>query len=266
MSRKFKSEAAAIIIGLVSVLGMTTSQATIITVASYQLGESDAGAAAGNAGNATTSDSAGTSDLTKVGSTTYSADHAPGVGSLAMAFDGRSYYAGATVTENTENFGISMYVKPTDVSGVQGLAINGSGCCSGFGIFIDSGMYYGLYGGIDVIAIGAAAEDTWAYLALVNEGGVTTSYFNLIANAPVFSGDPHPASAPECCNPALRMTIGSDGTHHFTGLVDQVNVFTFAPGEFTPSDLVPASVPEPASFSLLLFGIAALGFSRRKKA
>lgn len=266
MSRTTRSKAAAIAIGMVSALGMTASQATIITVASYQLGESDAGAAAGGAGNATTIDSAGTSDLTKVGSTTYSADHAPGVGSLAMAFDGRSYYAGATVTENTENFGISMYVKPTDVSGVQGLAINGSGCCSGFGIFIDSGMYYGLYGGINVFAIGAAAEDTWAYLALVNDGGVTTTYFNLIANAPEFAGGPNPASAPTCCNPSLQMTIGSDGTHNFTGLIDQVNVFTFAPGEFTPSDLVPTSVPEPASFSLMCLGFAALGFARRKKA
>jgi hypothetical protein len=202
--------------------------------------------------------------LTQVGSANYSADHAPGIGNLSLSFNGNGYYSGSTVTDSTENFGISLYVKPSDVTSLQGLAINGSGCCSGFGFFVSDGMYYGLYGGVDVIEIGAASLDTWAYLALVNEGGVTTTYFNLVPNAPVVAGVPHPASGPVCCNPPLALTIGSDGYHHFNGLIDQVNLFTFEPGKFEASDLV--SVPEPATLSLMCLGLAGCGFFRRKKA
>src|SRR5215471_3465581 len=114
MRKLITSGAAAIAFGIASLAMSTMSQATITVVASYELGDSDPGAVSGNVGNATTVDSSGNGfNLTsRIGSPTYSSDRTPGSGYVSMSFDGSSFYSGPTVTNNTENFGISLFVKP----------------------------------------------------------------------------------------------------------------------------------------------------------
>ena len=241
---------------------------TITIIADYKLGDADPGAVAGNPGNATTLDSSGNGFnlTTKFGSPTYSSDvHPASVTGLSMSFDGAgSYYLGPTVSDATQNFGIDALVKPSDVSGVRAIAVNGSGCCTGFGLFLQDGSYYWLYGGVNADLIAPAVVGEWAHIAVVNEDGFTSIYFNGALMPVGFVGGPTPASTdPVCCDPVLGMTVGSDGSNHFNGLIDRARVFTFASGEFDVDDL---RIPEPATAALFGVGIAALGWARRRRA
>jgi hypothetical protein len=244
-------------------IGAESAQATINIVADYKF-DTDPGAVAGGPGNATTLDSSGNGfDLTKFGSPTYSNNIYPGsTGGLSMSFDGASSYRGDNpVTNVTENFGMDALVKPADVTnGV--IAINGTGCCSGFGLGLFDGAYWWIYGGILVPTFAPAVVGEWAHIAVINEDGFTSAYFNgtLI---PFFDVDPHPALSP-CCAADPMMLIGTDtGGGSFNGLIDEVRVFTFASGEFDVADI---RVPEPATAALLGFGFAMLGWARRRRA
>ena len=77
---------------------------------------------------------------------------------------------------------------------------------------------------------GNATVGVWTHLALVRDSGVGTLYINGVASAS-FLDTPNP--------PAGRFAVGSDpqilGGETFTGLMDEVRVFTFAPGNSPPT-------------------------------
>ena len=77
--------------------GLATAAYAQAPVARWNLGEQDAGAAAGNTGNGLTKDAIGTNDLAVSGAPLYSANVPAGGSTLSMSFDGGSFYQGSLV-------------------------------------------------------------------------------------------------------------------------------------------------------------------------
>ncbi len=207
----------------------------------WQLGEDDPGAANGLTGNSVTLGQDGNGlnpirDLNRTVSPTYSSAVRPNGGSvLAMSFDGGvnssgDYYARPTppVSAATDNFGIEAWVKVMGSTGLQ-LVANGTGT-SGFGLDVRSGTYEGFYAGVRYINSGVSvANGQWRHIALVRDGGVTRFYVN---GAQVYSDSlagPNPATTG-----GLAIGAGQTGSVE----VDDVRIFTFAPGTFTPQALL----------------------------
>lgn len=249
------------------------AQATITVLNQWHLGEADAGASAGGAGAATTVDSVGGFNLSKVGAPTNSSDVPPRIGStLSMAFNGTADgYNNSTGVASTltDNFGIEAWVKSNgNTAGNATIAYNGNTSNAGWGIYRLGGNYGALYGGnlgAGVSPISAA----WTELALVRDNGTTTFYINGVASYTTTAG-PNP--------PAGGVGIGTNpqvaNFEMFDGKIDEVRIFSFAPGAFSIGDLnLPPSVPTPASslrslalLALGLFGLGWLGLRRRVNA
>ena len=225
--------------------GPTAQPVTALNVLGYwQLGEDDAGAADGLTGNDPTlgHDSSGLNPalgLTRSGSPNYTAVDGSNGSVLAMSFNGSDSYTLATpVTTATDNFGIEAWVRPTDVAGSQVIAVNGDANAvsgSGFGMLISgtggNASYYVQYGGNTLtdssVATGVAiVPGVWQHIALVRDNGVTKFYLN---GALAFSDTP--VATPVAA--AAGVTIGANTV----GDVDDVRIFTFAPGTFDPQDL-----------------------------
>ncbi len=247
-----------------------TAHATVTTVAWYQLGETDPGAAANALGQNPTLDSSINSfNLTRSGAPTNRADTAAlSFGSsLSMqwhdpgnAASGDGYFTNTPVTTAVNNFGFEMWVKPLATPGVFAyLFYNGSS--NGEGIALDpSGKWQaGRTGAGFDFTTASATLGQWEHLALVWDGGVEKFYTNGVlfgsaALAPIAAG--------------TQFSIGGyqNGQYGFNGLIDQFRVFTFAPGQFSPSDLlIGTPIPEPGAIGLFaLGGVAVLRRYRRK--
>lgn len=252
------------IAAIVLLLAMSTAHAVVTPVAQYRLGESDPGATAGGPGANPTLPNVGTVNLTRNGAPVYSAVTPPFVNtSLSMAFNGGpDRYSGSIVTNATDNFGVEAWVKSNGSTAINALLVyNGNTANSGWGLFRAGGSYGFLYGGVTLQPVVPLTTE-WAHLALVRDGGITRFFFQ---GQQVFSS----AAAPAV--PAGSFLIGGNpaiGTEGFDGLIDEVRVFTFNPGEFSVADLnfgrpeaVPASSPTARmllALVLLLGGALAL--------
>lgn len=233
--------------------------AQITEVSRYRLGEADPGAARGAPGNATTTDSAGAADLARVGAPTYSTTSSP-VSPLAMAFAGADGYRfAAPVSLATDNFGIEAWVYSTTTAGNAVIAYNGNTGSAGWGLFRAGATYNYLYGGVLFGGNAPVQLNTWTHLALVRDSGVTTFYVNGRVNDSNGAGPNSPAGG------AFGVGINPQLPQEFhSGSVDEVRVFTFAPGTFTTAALllpqaqaVPASTP--LTLLLMALSIAAFG-------
>jgi len=140
-----------------SIVSMTVLQARIPfaqDLAVYHLGEADAGAGAGNPGNALTEDSNGTNDLTRFGAPTYSANAAPGGSTLSMSFNGTdSYYQGSgdniaslVTALDLSNFSLSCDVYVTAL-GAAGFS---------FPVALGANVNSGGGGGLAIVEVGGA--------------------------------------------------------------------------------------------------------------
>jgi alpha-tubulin suppressor-like RCC1 family protein len=206
-------------------------------LASYRLGESDPGAASGAPGAATTKDSAGTTDLTRSGTTAYAAG-ASDLG-LGMAFDGASVYQSPTLAlDETSDFGIEMWIDlGTDNQNYSVPVFVGdiySG--GGYGFYQEQNHIYA-YTAWDGNIIGAGHDRTgWNHYALVREGRLTRLYVNGVLDAQ-FERDDLPAPSTAGGNKATSIGNTSYSDYGLTGRLDEVRFFRFAPGEFSAARL-----------------------------
>ncbi len=216
--------------------------AAINVVSYWRLGENDPGAASGV--TATTAvDSAGTKNLKFQGNARYTNDVATTAAShtgssLSVNFTNSAYATNTVVSTATDNFGIECWAKPTAFGGGQVIAYNGgTGGVGdgGWGIIIAANnTYQGLFGGVAAFGSTPATLNTWTHLALVRASGTTTLFINGAAVATDTTDTPGVASG----NFALGAPPQSPTSQFFTGLIDEVRVFTFAAGQFNTNDLL----------------------------
>ncbi|TAG02153.1 MAG: LamG domain-containing protein [Betaproteobacteria bacterium] len=265
----------ALFIGLYAFGLCGAASATVTTLASYKLGEADAGATVGALAANPTLASVGAVNLPRVGAPTYS-NTVPTLtrpSPLSVAFNGASdgFRVGSVLSTVTDNFGIEAWVRPTSNTGDSQIAYNGNTATSGWGLFRQGSDYAVLYGGNAVLrATGSVDLNQWTHLAVVRASGTTTLYKNGVSVATMVDGPNAPAGGFSIgINPLL------DG-EYFAGNIDEVRVFTFAAGQFTTSDLssgLAFSDPVPAvptvstlglTLTLLLLFIAGARFIRRR--
>lgn len=218
------------------------AHAAINVVGYWRMGENDPGVANGATATHTT-DSVGGANLQFVGNAHYANDVAATaanrVGSFrSINFTNFAYATSAIVSTNQDNFGIECWAKPTDVGGGQVIAYNGGTGgffgSSGWGLIIAAdGTYQGLFGGVTTIGTSPATVNVWTHLALVRNNGTTTLYVNGVAAGTSTGGPLLPQG-----NFGLGAPPQSPTSQFYIGLIDEVRVFTFAPGQFSTSDLL----------------------------
>jgi hypothetical protein len=219
------------------VAGPATAQLTI--VAEYRMGENDLGVVIGGPANAQTQPGAAGAPLTRVGSPVYSGDGAPrGVFSnVSIRFDGTTArYQGSVIAMPTDNFGVEAWVRSNSTTGNAQVVYNGNSSNSGFGIFRAGAGWGFLYGGV-TLAGGGTVGTGWTHLAIVRDGGVNRFFVN---GTQVFTSTVAPNP------PSGTFNIGGNSfnsVEFFDGLIDEVRLFTFAPGAFSPTLLNIAERP-----------------------
>lgn len=225
---------------LVAILNLAPTPAAdaAITVVSYwRLGESDPGAGKGITAT-NTIDSVGSHNLKFSGQAYYSNDvdlaALAHVGSSrSVSFGSGAFASNSIVSTATDNFGIEAWVKPASVSAGQVIAYNGATDTSGWGIIVSGSNYLALLGGRDIWGSGTATPNVWTHVALVRDGGLATIYTNGIAAGTSLSGPNVPVG-----NFAVAVPPQAPASQFLTGLVDEVRVFTFTPGQFSTNDLL----------------------------
>lgn len=200
----------------------------------YRLGENDGGAASGLPVTGPTADFVGTNHLVRHGNgnphytdavSASAAEHV--ASSLAIQFNtSGQFFSNAVVTAATDNFGLELWVKPTG-GGNSLLAYNGIPDLNGWGLYWQSGFFLGKIGS-GIVAVGGAPFGQWSHVALVRDNGMSTLYVNGVPTGSDFTF-PEP--------PTGSFAIGSAGSFYL-GEMDEVRLFTFAPGQFTVDDLL----------------------------
>ena len=225
------------------------------TVAYWRFGEEDLGAT--NGGPTTVTSNRYLPNLTFNNPLTYTNAVSPTAAGwldsrLAVNFSAGTYgtnrlvadYFGGTAITN--NFGIELWVKARDVSGFKCLAYNGDATASGWGLYQFGNSYGALFGGVTYIGMFSApvTPGAWTHLALVRDNGVTKFYMDGIARATNTTAVP--------LLPTGRFAVGaapqSLNQEFFNGSLDEVRVFTFEPGQFSP-EYLSYQPKSPASFS-----------------
>jgi hypothetical protein len=223
---------------LVSML-VHCAHATVTNVVWYRLGENDPGAASGGVATNTT-DLMGLVHLKPFGSPRYTNAVFSGpsdglASSLAVHFNGANqFFSNAVVSTAINNFGIEAWVRPnvTNSSFSGAIAYNGN-AVSGWGLFGNGPNYVATFGGVGNFTFGPAAVGTWAHLALVRDSGNTKLYFNGVAVVTNTTAPNSPSGGLE-----IGHFVGATFNGPFNGAVDEVRVFTFAPGQFSANDLL----------------------------
>lgn len=264
------SAAAAVAAGVLLPAGAgPVARADVTPLAYYRLGEADPGAAPSAVGQDPTQDSAGDFDLTRNGMPTYTGDVSPvaaaNVGStLAMDFAGPTpvpendrynLIPSAALPTPADNWGIEAWVQAdTNGAAVSAMAYNGNSGNSGMGLYQFQGNFIGLVGGKAFVGGTPITTGQWVHLAMVTSDGATTFYVDGVANGT----GPVPNPATDQFNVGGR----ADNQELFDGRIDEVRVFTFQPGQFSPADLL-VNVPEPGAAGVL--GVAAAGLLARRR-
>lgn len=100
-----------------------------------------------------------------------------------------------------------------------------------------------LFGGQVIFGSAPATTNVWTHLALVRDG-ITTLYVNGVASISSITAPAVPAGSF-----GVGIPPNSHGTAVFQGSVDEVRMFTFAPGQFSTNDLLINTAPPTVSTS-----------------
>lgn len=157
------------------------------------------------------------------------------------------------------NYGLQLWVKNAgSVGGTTNIFSVGNPTADGINLSYGSGSYSGWLGNSDMVGsatVGSGSINGWDHLAIVTAAGTTTFYVNGITQGTFNTYAP--------TNPGIGwhgfLTPG--GSALYSGLIDEIKVFTFAPGTFSSSQLDFASaIPEPSTYAAII-GAGALGLA-----
>ncbi len=226
---------------------VTVASAEVTTISYYRLGEDDSGAAAGQpVAQSTVDGGKGTAKNLFVTGTgpAYSAGTGVNGSTLCLATAGGGYTNGAAFAPGA-GWGIEAWVKASNAApvlstdGYATIVFNGDSAKNGMGIVqTPSGNFAGLVANVAIVGGAAVEPGTWTHLALVTAGGTTTFYVN--------GTEAGTGGAPN--GPSGFFGVGVNfpaygGGEPFEGSIDEVRIFSFAPGEFSTDDLLLTSVP-----------------------
>jgi N-acetylneuraminic acid mutarotase len=236
-----------------------SAHATVSTVAWWTLGDNDPGAANGGTARTTTTDLTGVHPLSRLGTPHYTSDVAALASdqldsSLAVQFSGSAQcYTNAIVATARNNFGLEAWIQPPAASAgnyviaYNGLAAGNSGnAANGWGIYLNVDSFgvktvRGLFGGVTNVGSASVIVGRWTHIALVRDNGTATLYINGTAAGSTTTAAPAtPTGAFTLAASTQLPAIGSTAflTNFWPGSIDEVRVFTFTAGQFTPDDLL----------------------------
>lgn len=153
---------------------------------------------------------------------------------LSIQYVGGQYGSAAPIRELTDNFGVELWVEPFSNTNTACLVYNGNSSSSGWGLYqFNDGTFRAIFGGLSIFGYAPALTNVWTHLALVVTNGVGTFYANGVA-----SGFYNAAFNPVEPSDLLRLAANILGGEDYNGLMDELRVFTFAPNQFSPSDLL----------------------------
>jgi len=220
------------------------SRAAITVLDYYRLGETEPGAA--NSGVITNAnDSTGLKNLTVMGGPLWSSNvSVEAASSLSARFSSAQpqYGTNSVLSTLTDNFGIEAWVNPTITILNHTIAYNGDSGLNGWGVIQSGNTYQGLFGGVVAFGSGAVTANGWTHVALVRASGTATLYVNGVASGTTTNA-PNPPSGLF----AIAITPQNLSADRFVGWLDEVRVFTFAPGQFSTNDLLNVNYTTPVN-------------------
>jgi hypothetical protein len=169
-----------------------------------------------------------------------------------------------------DNVGLEMFVKMDNPASnlTTDRVIMSLGGSTGMTLFASTlaspantvGLAAGLAGTSSSALVGSPyvpAAGEWVHLALVRDNGVSTFYVNGLPFGATSASVPNN-------NTGVHFGVNPGGTNGFVGCIDEMRLFTFAPGQFQTSDLL-STVPEPSSWLLLGLGTVGLFGLKRSR-
>ena len=152
----------------------------------------------------------------------------------SVQFFPTTYGTNAVVSTLTNNFGLELWVYAENDTSTNCLAYNGNTTANGWGLYQYGTNFQARFGGVGFVGAAVAIPLNWVHLALVRDNGVAKLYVNgVAAGAPVTNAPLVPTG--RLAVAARPETLTDDGLF---GRLDEVRVFTFAPGGFVTNDLL----------------------------
>ncbi len=236
----------ALIVFLAAGSCLMADSANSVTVATFRLGEDDAGAAAGNTGNDPTTEIVQGADAAQFGAPAYSSDVPVSGTTLSMAFDGDDWYNVAnSLLPAADNYGFEAWAK--------------ADALDGFNFLVSSGTNYG---GISLVQVGEQMGvlapgvgwpvpvtyditlGEWHHYAAVSDGGTVKFYVDgELKGSGANNAKPIQPSFTIGANDKIDggSVASGSATPTFEGFwkgnIDHVRVFAFEAGRFDPNDL-----------------------------
>lgn len=261
----------AVSVGLLVLFAALPAQAVVTVEGYWPMGTNDAGAVAGGAVSSTSDISGNGLDLIKAGSGNliYSSDvpsaiNDPASPTLSVLGDGASTgvymgQAGNTTYNYADNFGVQLWFKSGLASaGTQYLLFNGNTAGYGWGILQQGNTYQVLLGGVVQFGSTPSSTEEWIHLAMVVDQSAfgVRFYVDGVVNAVAEGVSPFQTTG----LPDEYFTVGAfpGGAATSSGSFADVQVFTFASGQFDASTDLLYAVPEPSSLALAGLAVGSL--------
>ena len=253
-------------------------QGAIQVLANYRLGEDDPGAGPTNIGQNPTFDSGPNHlNLTREGTPHYASDVGTPASTVSMQFNPGTLdvYYRDPITTLPDNVGLEAWVKSSakaNGNSVRVIAFNGAPGTNGFGLVrVEKATplggvipIYEAFVGTTAVGQLAVPDNKWLHLAIVIDGGKSTFYVN---------GQPGGSATADPGTETMAFSIGAafcpicdrpvNSSNYLDGLVDEVKLFSFSPGNFNASTDLAFNVPEPTLIGWLILSTVLMGRHRK---